>query len=95
MKIDFLSQWHGITWTWRRFLLLGLAFFSLVDSRFIPFSPNVDPGRSSEGILFLILGFRAASRREPPAFVLVCGACLATLVAALNHRLLPSSTTVL
>ena len=91
MKIDLLPQWQRVTWTWRRFLLLGLGLFSLLDSRFIPISANVDPGRSSELILFLILGFRAASTSELTVVVLVSGACLAGLVAALNHRLLPSN----
>ena len=89
--VDLLPRWRGVTWTWRRILLLGIGVFCLVDSLFIPVSANVDPGRSSEGILFLILVFRAASKSELPTFVLVSGACLATLVASLNHRLLASS----
>jgi hypothetical protein len=71
-------------------VLLVVALSSFVDSFFVPISRNVDPGRSSEGILFLILGFRAASRSEPPLSVLVAGVCLAALVAALNHGLLAS-----
>jgi hypothetical protein len=83
------SQWGG-PWTWRKILFLIIAVLSLVDSLFIPMSRDVDPGRSSEGILFLILGFRAVSGTELPASVLVAGGCLAALVAALNHRLLTS-----
>ena len=85
-----LPSWQVVQWTWKRIALFVVAFLSFVDSFFVPVSRNVDPGRSSEGILFLILGFRAASRSEPPLSVLVAGCCLAALVAALNHRLLAS-----
>jgi multisubunit Na+/H+ antiporter MnhE subunit len=68
--------------------------FSLVDSFFVPISRDVDPGRASEGILFLILGFRAVSRSELPLSVLVAGGCLSALVAALNHRLIVSPSLV-
>jgi hypothetical protein len=86
-----LPSWREVRWTWKRIVLLIIAILSLIDSLFVPMSRNVDPGRSAEGILFLILTFRAASRAaEPPTTVLVCGGCLAALVAALNHRLLIS-----
>ena len=91
MKFDLLPNWKEVTWTWRRFLLLGLACLSFLDSLFIPISKDLDPGRAGERVLLLILGFRAASTSELPVVVLACGACLAAIVAALNHRLLPSS----
>lgn len=85
-----LPRWLATRWRWGKISLLGIAVFSLADSIFVPISREVDPGRSSEGILFLILTFRAASRTELPVSVLVAGGCLAALVAALNHRLIQS-----
>ena len=89
-----LPSWPPTEWTWRRVSLLAMAMFSLVDSFFVPISRDVDPGRASEGILFLILGFRAVSRSELPLSVLVAGGCLSALVAALNHRLIVSPSLV-
>src|SRR5712692_6265423 len=74
-------SWSTTRWTWSRISLLVFAVFSLVDSLFVPMSRDVDPGRASEGILFLILTFRAASRMELPVSVPVAGGCLAALVA--------------
>lgn len=93
-KKFFLPKWEPIKWTWTKKSLLVIAVFSLVDSLFVPISRDVDPGRASEGILFLILGFRAVSRSELPISVLIAGGCLAALVAALNHRLITSPSLV-
>ena len=70
--------------------LLVIAVLSLIDSRLIPISRDVDPGRTSEAILFLILSFRAVSGNEIPTPVLIAGGCLVALTAALNHLLLTS-----
>ena len=59
-----------------------------VDSFLVPLSRDVDPGRAGDGMLFLILGFRAASRSELPLSVVVAGGCLTALAIALNHGLL-------
>jgi hypothetical protein len=82
-------EWRRIS-TWRRMSLLCIAIFTFVGSLFIPVFRDVDPGRASEGILFLVLGFRAASKSELPTSVVVAGGCLAALVSALNHKLLVS-----
>lgn len=82
-----LPRWKGKHWTWKSYFLLSLGVFSFVDSMFIPISHNVDPGRSGERMLLLILGFRAAYKNEPPLSVLTAGAALAALAASLNHGL--------
>ncbi len=89
-----LPSWPPTEWTWRRAALLAIAVFSLIDSFFIPISRDVDPGRASEGILFLILGFRAVSRSELPLSIVVAGGCVSALVAALNHSLIRSPSLV-
>ena len=86
----FLPKWEKREWTWQMLVLLSVAVLSLIDSLLIPISRDVDPGRSGEGFLFLILGFRAASRTALPTSVVVVGGCLALLVSALNHRLIRS-----
>lgn len=70
--------------------LLGIAILAFVDSLIIPYSASLDPGRSGEGMLFLILGFRAVSRSEPPTSVIVAGAALAALVSCMNHGVVRS-----
>jgi hypothetical protein len=89
-KRFFLPKWEKRQWTWKMILLLCVAVFSAIDSLFVPFARDLDPGRSGESILFLIIGFRAVSRSELPASVVVMGACLAALVSAMNHGLLKS-----
>jgi hypothetical protein len=85
------KSWSKSEWSWRRTSLLVMAGIALVDSLFIPMSRDVDPGRSAEGILFLVLGFRAASRRiDPPGSVVIAAAGLVALTASLNHMLLKS-----
>src|SRR6266550_3378323 len=81
-------------WTWKMIFLLCVAVFLFVDSFFIPASQNLDPGRSGEGILFLIIGFRAVSGRNLPISVVILGTCLAALTSGLNHGLLKSPSWV-
>lgn len=83
----FLARWKGVAWTPRRWLLLAFGLSAFVDSFLVPLSRDVDPGRAGDGILFLILGFRAASRSELPVSVVVAGGCLTALALALNHGL--------
>ena len=85
-----LPSWKPKQWTWRMIFLLSVASFSFIDSLFIPISRNVDPGRSGEGVVFLILGFRAVSRSGLPISVVAAGTCLAALTAGLNHGLIKS-----
>ena len=94
MRTWLLPSWVATRWTRGKILLLVFAVFSLIDSLFVPMSRDVDPGRSSEGILFLILTFRAASPTELPLSVLIAGGLLSALVAALNHRMLTSPSVV-
>jgi hypothetical protein len=90
----FLPRWEKTEWTWRRIFLLSVAVILLIDSFFVPFSRHLDPGRSGEGILFLIVGFRAASKSELPISVVVMGTCLAALAISMNHGLLKSPSLV-
>lgn len=90
----FLPRWKGVRWTWKRWLLLAFAIAMLVDSFIVPFYGPVDPGGSGAGILFLILGFRAASRRKLPRSVVIVGGCAAALTWGLNHRLVKSPSVV-
>ncbi len=89
-----LPKWEKRQWTWKMIFLLGVAVFSAIDSLFVPFSRDLDPGRSGEGVLFLIIGFRAVSRSELPTSVLVMGTCLAALTSCMNHGLLKSPSLV-
>jgi len=83
-----LPKWRSVEWTGRRWLLLAFALSLFVDSFLVPLSRDVDPGRAGDGMLFLILGFRAASRSELPLSVVFAGGCLTALALALNHGLL-------
>ena len=75
-------------------LLLCVALFLLVDSFLVPDSQNLDPGRSGERVLFLIIVFRAVSRSALPTFVVVIGTFLAALVSCMNHDVLNSHSLV-
>lgn len=79
----FLPRWKGVQWTWKRWLLLGLATLPFIDQFLMPVS-RWDQSRG-EGVLFLILGFRAAARSEPPPAVLIAGGCLVALGVATGH----------
>jgi hypothetical protein len=84
-----LPKWEKRQWTWKKIFLLSVAVACEIDSFFfVPFSRDLDPGRSGEGILFLIIGFRALSRSELPTSVVVMGTCLAALTSGMNHGLL-------
>lgn len=89
-----LPKWKGVQWTWERWLVLAFAISMFADSFLVPFSHNADPGRAGDGLLFLILSFRAASRNELPLSVVVAAGCLAALTLALNHGLLKSPSLV-
>jgi hypothetical protein len=67
--------------------LLSVDVFSAVDSFFVPISRDVDPGSAGEGMLFLILGFRAFSRSELPILVLAFGVYQAPSHRATAHVL--------
>jgi hypothetical protein len=84
----FLPKWTPKQWGWRSITLLSIAVISLIDLLSIPMSRDIDPGQSGEGALFFILGIRAAYKKEPPLSVVIAGALLSTMDAALNHRLL-------
>lgn len=78
-----LPSFRRIRWTWRRWLLLGLAIVPFVDQFLIPISLWDD--RRGEGMLFLILTFRAMASAEPPLAVAAACACLVALSAAMGH----------
>ena len=90
----FLPKWRRVPWTWKRNLMLAFAASVLVDSFFVPFSRGVDPGGAGDGVLFLILAFRAASRRGVSLPVVFIGGSLTALTLALNHRLLRSPSPI-
>ena len=83
-----------VKWTWKRWLLFGFAIFMLVDSFLVPFYSRVDPGGSGAGMLFLILGFRASSKKPLPTSVVVAGGCAASLTWILNRQLLRSPSVI-
>jgi hypothetical protein len=75
-------------------VLLCLALFLLVDSFLVPHSRDLDPGRSGERVLFLLIVLRAVSKSAVPTFVVVIGTCLAVLVSCMNHDVLNSRSLV-
>jgi hypothetical protein len=77
-----------------RVFLLCVAAYLFIAQFFIPSVRDVDPGRGSEGILLLIIVFRAPSTYELPTVVLVAGSCLAALVSAMNHGVLKSPSAI-
>jgi hypothetical protein len=79
----FLPKFRHVRWTWRRWALLCVAVVPFADQFFLPTSRWDDS--SSQGILFLILAFRAVAEAEPPPFVVVAGACMASLMTAISH----------
>jgi len=78
-------------WTWKSYSLVSIGVLSFVDAMFIPLSRDVDPGRSGERMILLVLGLRAVYKNDPPISVLIAGAVLAALVAIVNHGVLMSS----
>jgi hypothetical protein len=77
----FLPKWKGVNWTWKRWILLAFAASAFTDS----FFAGGYADKRGEGMLFLILGFRAVARAEPPLSVLGAGSCLVALSAATSH----------
>lgn len=98
MKLLALETWRDallpkskrVKWTWKKCLLFAFAISMLVDSFLVPFHGEVDPGGAGAGMLFLILGFRAASASNLPLSVVLAGGCSVALTLAMNHRVLKS-----
>jgi hypothetical protein len=91
LKDALLPKWEKtstLLWSRHRIMLLAIAVAAFVDSFYVPISRDVDPGRSAEGLLSLIIGFRAVAASTPTLPVIISAGCLATLIAALNHILL-------
>jgi hypothetical protein len=88
----FLPKLKGLEWTWRRWLLVAFSVLAFIDSVTVPLSQWAD--RRGEGMVFLILGFRAASRGQLPLSVVIAGGCLTVLSAASSHGLLKSRSVV-
>jgi hypothetical protein len=84
----FLPKWTAKKWGWRSITLLSMAVILLIDSIFDPIARGLELGRSAESAAFFLLGIRAAWKKEPPLSVVIAGALLFTLAAALDHRLL-------
>lgn len=84
----FLPQPKRVNWTWKRWLLLALATCVFVDQFFVRGYDD----RSAEGILVLILAFRAVPKSELPVLVLVAGAAAAVLTSATFHQLLGATS---
>jgi cellulose synthase/poly-beta-1,6-N-acetylglucosamine synthase-like glycosyltransferase len=74
--------------TWKRWLLLVFAIFIFVDQFFVHGYYN----KSDEGILVLVLAFRAVSSSEFPIFVLLAGVVAALLTSATSHGLLRATS---
>lgn len=98
MKFKDHVSWAGVflpkprypRMTWKRWLLLTFAMSIFVDQFFVRGYYN----KSDEGILVLILAFRAVSRSELPIFVLIAGAVAAALTSATSHGLLRASSII-
>lgn len=83
-----------VKWTWKRHLLLAFSIALLLDSFFVPFHGNVDPGGAGEGMLAILLGARAASICELPLSVVISAAAVVALAVASDHRLLKSPSMI-
>jgi len=70
--------------TWKRWLLLAFATALFFDQFFV----HGVYGKSDDGIVFLILSFRAVSKSELPVLVLITGAAAAALTSAVGHHFL-------
>jgi len=78
-----LPTLRRVRWTWRRWVVLGLAVLPLIDQFFVPVS--LWDLRRGEGVLFLVLIFRAMAPAQPPMAVLVACACLVAVSGAMGH----------
>lgn len=76
--------------TWNRWLMLVFAAALFVDQFFVPFHGKVDPGGAGDGMLFLIVAFRAVSKSSLPLSVVFAGGLLAALALTMNHGLFAS-----
>lgn len=85
-----LPKSEKIHWTWQRISLLCVAVFAFLDSLIVPYSLNLDPGRSGAGVLFLIVSFLAVSKAELLTSLLLIGTVLTALVSCMNHGLVRS-----
>jgi hypothetical protein len=85
-------------WTWQMIFLACVAVLVFVDTFFIYDSPQLDPGVTGEGMLFMVLALRAVNRRGLSTPIMLVGTGLAIFTSCLNHRLLvfrPNSFSVL
>jgi hypothetical protein len=89
-----LPKPNRVKWTWKRYLLLAFSIALLLDSFFVPFHGNVDPGGAGEGMLAILLGARAASICELPLSVVISAAAVVALAFASDHRLLKSPSMI-
>lgn len=87
-----LPKFRRVRWTWGRWLLLGLAMLALADELLMPIS-RLDAGQS-EGLLALIVVFRAMAPADPPVAVSVVGACLVGLLAAMARGFIKEASPV-
>jgi hypothetical protein len=76
--------------TWKRWLLLAFAVAFFVDQFFVPFYGKADPGGAGDGMIFLIVAFRAVSRSDLPLSAVLAGGFSAALALTMNHGLLAS-----
>ena len=83
-----------VKWTWKRWLMLAFSIALLLDSFFVPFHGNVDPGGAGEGMLAILLGARGASICELPLSVLISAGAVVALAVASDHRLLTSPSMI-
>ena len=51
---------------------------------------GVEPGGAGDGLLFLILGFRAIARNKLPLSVVIAGGCSVAVSLGFNHSCLRS-----
>ena len=79
-----LPKFRRVKWTWGRWFLLGLAILAFADEFLMPIS-HWNAGQS-EGLLGLIIIFRAMAPAEPPPAVVAASTCLAALSAAMAHN---------
>jgi hypothetical protein len=85
-------------WTWQMIFLVCISVLVLVDTFFVSDSPHLDPGVEGDSMLFMVLGFRAISRRGLSTPIMLLGTGLAVYTSCLNHRLFvfrPNSFSVL
>ncbi len=75
-------------WTWQMIFLVCVSVLVFVDTFFVSLSPHLDPGVEGESMLFMVLGYRAVSRRGLSTPIMLVGTVLAVLTSCVNHGLL-------